>query len=147
EPRGDFNRALDEHARVIEEAQWLGDAATEALGRLGLGRGAWASGRHDEARVHLDQALAGARRADGRWAEALAPAHPALVHKAMGYEAEAGETFVQALRLGRELGMAEGATVFGDIVAFSADHGPLEALARYEEAMSQHRGARTTLPT
>jgi predicted ATPase len=148
EPRGDFSRALDEHARVIEEAQLLGDAGTEALGHLGLGRVAWVAGRHDEARDHLARALAGARRAKNRWAEALTLAHQALVQKATGPEAAARETFVQALRIGHELGMQEGATVFGDMLALDAlGNLPLDTLALYEEAMSQHRGARPAAPT
>jgi class 3 adenylate cyclase/tetratricopeptide (TPR) repeat protein len=145
EPRGDVARAFDEHARVIHEAQILGDGATEALGRLGLGRATWASGRLEEARTYLDQALAGARREKHRWTEALALAHLALVHRAAGLEPEAVEVFTQALRLGHTLGMAEGATVFGDMVAHDLlAHRPQETLTLYQEAMSQHRGARDT---
>jgi predicted ATPase len=150
EPRGDFAHAFDEHARVIEEAQLAGDGATEALGRLGLGRVAWAAGHPDEARTHLTQALASARSAEDRRAEALILAHLALVHKASGLLDEARDTFDQALRLGVELGLHEGATVFGQMVAHAqgqlGEHGPLEALALYERALDA-RTTRATMPS
>jgi class 3 adenylate cyclase/tetratricopeptide (TPR) repeat protein len=137
EPRGRLERAEQEHARVIEEALQIGDATSEALGRLGLGRVAWAARRLDEGRSHLTAALAVARRSHNRWAEALVLAHLALVHKAAGLREEASVTFAQALGIGRDLRMDETATVFGDMVAHHAETMRPEATLRlYEKAMT-----------
>lgn len=141
EPRGELARAHDEHVRVIEEAQLLGDAGSEVLGRLGVGRVAWAARRLDEARLYLTQALAGARGSENRWAEALSLAHLALVHRAAGLRDEARMTFTHALEIGLELRMNEGASIFGDMVAHhEAERRPEETLALYDEAMSLHGG-------
>ncbi len=143
EPRGELARAHEEHVRVIEEAQQIGDVASDALGRLGLGRVAWSMRRLDDARTYLAQALAGARGAGNRWAEALSLAHLALVLKAAGLREEARSTFERALRLGREIGMHEGTSIFGDMIAsFDADPQPLEVLERYEQAMTVQQPAR-----
>ncbi|HRI72044.1 MAG TPA: AAA family ATPase, partial [Polyangium sp.] len=61
ELQGRFDEAIEEHRRVIEEAQRLGDRASEALGHLGLGRVSWYVGRFDNARAHYEQALMTAR--------------------------------------------------------------------------------------
>jgi class 3 adenylate cyclase/tetratricopeptide (TPR) repeat protein len=149
EPRGDFTRARDEHARIIEDAQALGDGASEARGLLGLGRVAWAAGELVEAQIHLEEALSVARRAGARWTEAQALAHLSLVHKANGLPDEAVATFERALGLGRAedrraraesqpaSGGRESATVFGDLVAHdAAARRPGEALDLFEQAMA-----------
>ncbi len=137
EPRGDAGRALDEHASVIEEAQLLGDAGVEALGLLGLGRVTLSAAQPHEAAAHLHAAVAAARRAGNRWTEALALAHLALAHRAAGREADAEATFVEALTVGRAVGVPEGATIFGDMVAHDAvEHRPRETLGLYEQAMA-----------
>jgi tetratricopeptide (TPR) repeat protein len=135
EPRGELLKAEDEHRKVIDEARRIGDGASEALGHLGLGRVAFAQRRLDDARARLGHALSGARRSDSRWGEALVLGHLALVERAAGQRADALRTFEQALRIGRELRMHEGASVFGDMVArFDAGEPIAEILGLYEQA-------------
>jgi class 3 adenylate cyclase/tetratricopeptide (TPR) repeat protein len=143
EPRGELTKAQEEHAKVVDDARRLGDATTEALGQLGLGRVAWASRRLDEASARLGHAVTGARRAESRWIEALAMAHLGLVHKAAGERDQSLRAFEVALGIGRELRMDEAASVFGDMVAHHrAGQRPGDVLALYEQAMAVH-GSRT----
>lgn len=136
EPRGDFGRALDEHAAAIEEAQRLGDVGLEALGHLGLGRVTLALARTDEAAGHLVNAVDRARSAGVTWSLALALAHLALVHRKGSRHADAERTFVEALSLGRDAGRVEGLSAFDDMVRHDArEHRPAETLALYEQAM------------
>jgi tetratricopeptide (TPR) repeat protein len=143
EPRGDFARARDEHARVIEDAQAIEDRPSEARGLLGLGRVAWAAGELVEAQIHLEEARSVARRAGARWTEAQALATLSLVHRANGLDDEAIATFERALQLGRaevreeSPPARESGTAFAELVVEEpAARTSRDALDRYERALT-----------
>lgn len=143
EPRGEHGKAHDEHLKVIDEARRIGDAATEALGHLGLARVALARRALDEADARLALALGGARRAESRYIEALTLAVEALVHRAAGRTAAAEASFQRALTLGRALRMHEGSTAFGEIVAA---HGEGRGVGELLDEYGGDGSARSSVP-
>ena len=104
ELQGRHEEAMQEHVRVLDEAQKLGDRSSEAMGLLGLGRVNWATGRIESARAFYEQALTTARDAASVWNEGLALKSLALLHKDQGRLDVARTFYEQALDIARRVG-------------------------------------------
>lgn len=104
ELQGRHEEAMQEHVRVLDEAQKLGDRSSEALGLLGLGRVNSAMGRIESARAFYEQALTTARDAQSVWNEGLALKSLALLHKEQGRLDVSRAFFEQALDISRRVG-------------------------------------------
>ncbi len=138
ELQGRFDEAIEEHRRVIEEAQRLGDRASEALGHLGLGRVSWYVGRFDNARAHYEQALMTAREAESLWHEGKALMALARLHRDQGRMDQARLFFEQALLNARKMGARsdEGA-ILADLALLYEQMGrPREAMTLKEQAFA-----------
>jgi len=135
EARGALGRAWTEHGQVILDAQQLGSRGSEALGWLGRGRVRWAERNFAEAITCLEHALGIARQISNRWIERRALAHLGLSYRALGRQEEAAGAFELALRIARELGEAEEATAFGDLLRRYLTEGRVDvAMALFEQA-------------
>lgn len=104
ELQGRYEEAAQEHVRVLDEAQKLGDRGSEALGLLGLGRVNFAVGRVENARTFYEQALTTAREAGSLWNEGLALNSLAGLHKEQGRYDLARSFYEQSLAIARKVG-------------------------------------------
>lgn len=138
EPQGRIDEAIDEHRRVIEEAQRLGDRASEALGHLGLGRAHWYLGVYDKARGHYEQALMTAREADSLWHEGKALLALARLHRDQGRPDQARIFFEQALLNARKMGTrSDESAILADLAVLYEQLGHVrEAMALKEQAFA-----------
>ncbi len=136
ELQGRYEEAMQEHERVIDEAQRLGDRASEALGLLGLGRVNWATGRIESARAFYEQALTTAREAASYWNEGLALTSLAGLHKSQGRYDLARSFYEQALDIARTVGNRRvESQILTDLAGLHEQQGHLrEAMALKEQA-------------
>ncbi|MBK9261867.1 MAG: tetratricopeptide repeat protein [Polyangiaceae bacterium] len=136
ELQGRYEEAMQEHVRVLDEAQKLGDRASEALGLLGLGRVNWATGRVESARAFYEQALTTAREAGSLWNEGLALKSLAGLHKDQGRYDLARSFFEQALGISRKVGNRhDESMILNDLAGLHEQQGHLrEAIALKEQA-------------
>lgn len=144
ETQGRFDEALEEHRRVIDEAQRLGDRASEALGHLGLGRSNWYMGRFDNARAHYEHALITAREAGSVWHEGKALVALARLHRDQGRIDQARTFFEHALQNARKMSnLAEERAILADLAVLYEQLGYVrEAMALREQAFAIARGMR-----
>ncbi|MDI1481698.1 tetratricopeptide repeat protein [Polyangium sp. y55x31] len=138
ELQGRHEEAMQEHVRVLDEAQKLGDRASEALGLLGLGRVNWATGRIESARAFYEQALTTAREAQSLWNEGLALKSLAVLHKEQGRFELARTFFEQALDIARKVGnRRDEGKILGDLASLHHQQGHVnEAVALQEQAQA-----------
>ena len=138
ELQGRHEEAMQEHVRVLDEAQKLGDRASEALGLLGLGRVNWATGRIESARAFYEQALTTARDAQSLWNEGLALKSLAILHKEQGRFELARTFYEQALDIARKVGnRRDEGKILSDLASLHHQQGHVnEAVALQEQAQA-----------
>jgi predicted ATPase len=138
ELQGRFEEAIEEHARVIDEAQRLGDRASEALGNLGLGRVYGYVGRVENARAYYEQALMIAREAESLWHEGKALQCLARLHRDQGRADLARSFFEHALINARRMGNRDDeSSILTDYAVLYEQQGhPREATALKEQALA-----------
>lgn len=138
ELQGRFDEAIEEHARVIDEAQRLGDRASEALGNLGLGRVYGHNGRVENARAHYEQALMLAREAESLWHEGKALQCLARLHRDQGRADLARSFFEHALFNARKMGnRGDESSILTDFALLYEQQGhPREATVLKEQALA-----------
>jgi predicted ATPase len=136
EVQGRHEEAMQEHMRVLDEAQKLGDRASEALGLLGLGRVNWATGRFEGARAFYEQALTTAREAQSLWNEGLALKSLAVLHKEQGRLDLARTFYEQALEIARKVNnRRDEGKILSDLASLHQQQGHVrEAVALEEQA-------------
>jgi class 3 adenylate cyclase/tetratricopeptide (TPR) repeat protein len=138
EVQGRHEEAMQEHVRVLDEAQKLGDRSSEALGLLGLGRVNWATGRIESARAFYEQALTTAREAQSLWNEGLALKSLAVLHKEQGRLELARTFYEQALDIARKVGnRRDEGKILSDLAGLHHQQGHVrEAVALQEQAQA-----------
>jgi predicted ATPase len=141
EAQGHHQEAMQEHFKVLDEAQKIGDRETEALGLLGLGRVHWATGRIEGARAFFEQALTASREAKSRWNEGLALSNLALLHKEQGRVELARVLYDQSLAIAREVGnRRDEGKILTSLANLYRDKGLVkEAVALQEQAKAIER--------
>ncbi|HMY16135.1 MAG TPA: tetratricopeptide repeat protein [Polyangium sp.] len=144
ETQGRFDEAIEEHRRVIDEAQRLGDRASEALGHLGLGRVNWSMGKFDNARAHYEHALITAREAGSVWHEGKALLALARLHRDQGRVDHARTFFEHALHNARKMSNpTEERAILADLALVYDQLGHArEAMALREQAFAIARAMR-----
>lgn len=144
ETQGRFDEAIEEHRRVIDEAQRLGDRASEALGHLGLGRVNWSMGKFDNARAHYEHALITAREAGSVWHEGKALLALARLHRDQGRVDHARTFFEHALHNARKMSNpTEERAILADLALVYDQLGHVrEAMALREQAFAIARAMR-----
>jgi len=138
EVQGRHEEAMQEHVHVLDEAQKLGDRASEALGLLGLGRVNWATGRIEGARAFYEQALTTAREAASDWNECLALSSLAILHKEQGRLDLSRTFYEQALEIARRVGnRRDEGKILEDLALLHQQQGHArEAMALSEQAQA-----------
>jgi class 3 adenylate cyclase/tetratricopeptide (TPR) repeat protein len=134
EVQGRHEEAMQEHMRVLDEAQKLGDRASEALGLLGLGRVNWATGRLEGARAFYEQALTIAREAQSLWNEGLALKSLAVLHKEQSRLDLARTFYEQALEISRQVGnRRDEGKILSDLASLHQQQGHAREASALEE--------------
>ncbi|WP_437999471.1 AAA family ATPase [Sorangium sp. So ce185] len=104
ERMGRYPEAQQEHRQAVNEAQKLGDRASEALGLLGLGRACWAMQQPDGARAYWEEGLRAAREAGNPATEGDTLASLGMAHAVQGRVDAARALYAQALEIAGQTG-------------------------------------------
>jgi DNA-binding SARP family transcriptional activator/Tfp pilus assembly protein PilF len=98
-----YKDALEIHAHALRAARETGDRQAQGIASVNLGHVELAAGRSDEAKRHLEEALATFRGIGDRAGTGRALHHLGVVHRVHSRYAEACEHFKQALAIFGEL--------------------------------------------
>lgn len=138
EAQGQYDDAKQEHLQVINEAQQIGDRATESLGLLGLGRVHWGLGMIDTARELYERSILVAREIGHRFTEGLALGDLAILYKDQGRLEEARALYEYALAVDREVGnRKEEGRVLGNLALLYKNQGRNDLARKLDEEAQQ----------